>query len=257
MAEKMQGISPVVWVAVVVAACVTLITSFGFSLHFRQNGAWRKLPMYICAYCREWGYNLLSFCLYPFGFLPWSEPQSTEPAIVLLHGYSMNKSHMLVLLWRLRRAGFRNVRAVNLWPPLSSLHQIGQHTLRRLKTIPGPLTIVAHSMGGLVARHCAKEGAPIKQIITLGTPHAGTLMAAFGRGHNARDMRCDSKFLAELGDSRVPLTSIYSQLDNVIIPPHSAAFGSQVIEFDHCGHNTLVYDSQVFGAIVQALRTSG
>jgi len=111
-------------------------------------------------------------------------------------------------------------------------------------------------MGGLIARYCAAQGAQIKQIITLGTPHAGTLMAFFGRGHNARDMRQNSKFLRQLGACSVPLTAIYSTLDNVILPPQSAAFGPEIKEFTHCGHNTLVFDKRVFETVQKMLKTS-
>ena len=98
------------------------------------------------------------------------------------------------------------------------------------------LVIVAHSMGGLVARAWLRKhgGARLARVITLGTPHHGTCLASFGVGRNAAQMRragpadgLESEWLRALaaGESaatRALVTSIYTHHDNIISPQTSS-----------------------------------
>lgn len=82
------------------------------------------------------------------------------------------------------------------------------------------LTIVAHSMGGLVARRYLQLfGAhDVAQLITIATPHAGLprrvaqLCPVFGADKECMEMRADSLFIAKLNDPAhqplLPITTI-------------------------------------------------
>src|SRR5258708_2818056 len=62
------------------------------------------------------------------------------------------------------------------------------------------VTVIAHSMGGLGARaYLRTHGAGrVRKLITIATPHHGTVHARFGAGDNARQMSRGSRFLEEL-----------------------------------------------------------
>jgi pimeloyl-ACP methyl ester carboxylesterase len=89
----------------------------------------------------------------------------------------------------------------------------------------GPLTIVGHSKGGLVAAYYVKKlggWRRTRAVVTLGTPHHGTPVAYLGIplaavARSVFQMLPGSPFLARLQDgpwpAQVRLTSVWSRLD--------------------------------------------
>jgi triacylglycerol lipase len=178
------------------------------------------------------------------------------PPVVLVHGYLMNRACMLGLYWRLRRRGMRNLYLIDLRPTWGSIETVGARTAVKLRLISkgcggAPLVAVCHSMGGLVMRWCAQNDPtlPLAKIICLASPHQGTLVAALAVGANGVQLRQGSPLIASLLPSGVPVVSIYSDLDNMVLPAASAAFGERTIRFEHCGHATILYDARVFEAV--------
>ncbi len=181
-----------------------------------------------------------------------STPQPAKP-VLLVHGIVCNRGIWRPLLRALRAAGFGPIRAVNLEPLFADIdahtaHVIGE--LRRLRRDCGGarVAIVAHSMGGLVARAALRDAGPddISQIITIATPHHGTTLGRLLPVLPLRQMRRDSPWLAALnraqeGHFPVPLTSIYSANDTLISPPRSAALaGARQCELQGFGHLSLL-----------------
>jgi len=91
------------------------------------------------------------------------------------------------------------------------------------------VTILAHSMGGLASRYYI-EGLGgeeyVDSVVTLGTPHQGSLLATFGwftRG--GRAMTPGSEFLEELNEDcsvEVEYTVVWSEDDRTIRPAENA-----------------------------------
>ena len=90
--------------------------------------------------------------------------------------------------------------------------------------------LLCHSMGGLAAREYLRrhgEGR-VAKLITIATPHHGTVHARLGAGANAREMRQASAFLAALATREeeagpaCAAVSIYSTHDNLVAPRESA-----------------------------------
>lgn len=113
-----------------------------------------------------------------------SESGKTRPeeTVILLHAAVVGRSSLALLARRLRRLGFRvhnpgyaNRRldvaacAESLVPVLEGLSQAA----------PGPIHLVGHSMGGLVARRLLQLQRPdnFGRLVTLGTPHLGSPLA--------------------------------------------------------------------------------
>jgi len=92
------------------------------------------------------------------------------------------------------------------------------------------VNIVAHSMGGLVARWYIEEldgGKNVNKLITLGTPHRGTEMAklTFWTA-GAKSMIPKNEFIKELNSSPlakgVKYVAVWSKVDELVVPSERA-----------------------------------
>ena len=154
--------------------------------------------------------------------------------VLLLHGVVCNRGIWRGWLRELRAAGFTPVRALNLEPLLADIPTQAAHVARELVALQrasrgARIDVIAHSMGGLIARAALPLVGPqtIRRIVTLASPHHGTRVARHYRGAPVRQMRPDSPWLATLNAAQeehwsVPVTSIYSLEDNLVVPADSA-----------------------------------
>lgn len=163
-----------------------------------------------------------------------SPPMGGRPiGIVFVHGFVCNRGLWNPWLKRLRALGVPFV-AVNLEPVFGSIDSyvpIIEHAVQRVETATAqcPL-IVAHSMGGLAVRawlDASQSDTRVHHVITIGTPHRGTLLARFACTTNARQMRRNSRWqqaLAERepGTRHASFTCFYSHCDNIVFPASCA-----------------------------------
>src|SRR5687767_731660 len=106
------------------------------------------------------------------------------------------------------------------------------------------IDIVAHSMGGLAVRyllgHLPAAARRIRRVISLGSPHAGTLWAWLGWGEGAREMRPASDFLTALngaGTAGADLVSLRAPFDLRILPGTSSILsGARNYQLRSIGH---------------------
>jgi pimeloyl-ACP methyl ester carboxylesterase len=186
--------------------------------------------------------------------------------VLLLHGFACSRAVWRPLLGRLAAAGAGPVRAVSLEPLLADIDAHAGQLLGELEALAtggptGPITIVAHSMGGLVARAALRHAPPgrIGRLITLGTPHHGTSLACWFGWPSTRQMCPGSDWLARLNASQegrlaIPVTTLYSLDDNYIIPAASARLeGARVVEFDGLGHLGLLTADAVLERVIAEL----
>ncbi|MBL8726332.1 MAG: hypothetical protein JNK49_19975 [Planctomycetes bacterium] len=101
----------------------------------------------------------------------------------------------------------------------------------------GPVDIVAHSMGGLVARHAsgvadrgganaAQGRVSVARLFTLGTPHRGARLAELPVVHPlARRMRADSPWIRDLPTADYPILPYVLVPDQLIGPENAAPPG--------------------------------
>ncbi len=123
--------------------------------------------------------------------------------------------------------------------------------------------IIAHSAGGLVARHFIKflgGGKRVHSLVTLGTPHHGTYTSAlFPLNTVARQTLPGSEFLRQLNtgvDTREPVhyTSLWSRTDGVVIPSWSGRLkGARNVEVKFLTHWGYLWDRNVYGALREAI----
>lgn len=193
------------------------------------------------------------YMLRPVG-LQW-QPQARGLPVLLIHGYGCNSGYWRPMSDQLRAAGISHY-GIDLEPPGAAIDDFApqvQAAVEHLCAVTGSaqVIILAHSMGGLVARaYLRHHGADrIARVITLGTPHHGTVLADLGPGSNAVQMRCGSDWLGTLdafetaGDANLQrnlFCSIYSVHDNIVAPQNSSELpGARNLVFGAIGHVAL------------------
>jgi triacylglycerol lipase len=193
------------------------------------------------------------------------DPQ--RPAVLLVHGYMCNRAvwYPLLASGRLREC---NVATVNLEPvfsPIDSYGEVIARAIDALREATGAtrVTLVCHSMGGLAARaylHAHGDDA-VERVITVATPHNGTIFGAFGSGHNARQMRPGTTYLRDLTGAEPPeraarFVCIASRDDNLIVPRSSCLLpGARHILLDGIGHLALLVDPRLWDVLRELIVT--
>jgi pimeloyl-ACP methyl ester carboxylesterase len=159
-----------------------------------------------------------------------ADPLAARIPVLLVHGLIDNRSIFAVMRRALRRRGFSTVCSWNYSPLLHDVERgardLGAHISRiSQQTGHDQVHVVGHSLGGLIARyHVQRQDGDrrVAQLVTLGTPHQGSLLAHVLPTPLVRQLRPGSPLLQELADPapgyRTPLTAIYSDLDQVVLP---------------------------------------
>ena len=156
--------------------------------------------------------------------------------VLLVHGFFCNRGVWSAWLARLHSEGVPFV-AVNLEPVLGSIDdyagviEAGAAALEHA-TGMAPV-VVAHSMGGLAVRGWLAGCGDVtraRHVLTLGTPHQGTLLANWAFSRNGRQMRRNSRWLQALGSTEQAMapfhaarfTCYYGHCDNIVFPATAA-----------------------------------
>jgi len=101
------------------------------------------------------------------------------PKVLLLHGLMMRSPALLPLAWRLRKRGFdaETFSYSTIWRgPGEAMERLA---MRLYAMAPGPVHIVAHSLGGLIALETLSryQKLPPGRVVCMGAPIAGSSAA--------------------------------------------------------------------------------
>jgi pimeloyl-ACP methyl ester carboxylesterase len=195
---------------------------------------------------------------------PFFAPEACALPVLLVHGYGCNGGFWAALRARLRceRISHTTVDLEPVTAPLDDYVEHVERAVQRLRAATGAprVVIVGHSMGGLVARAWLRRhgAAHVARIVTVGTPHHGTGLAALGIGANARQMRQDAEWLSQLSHDdaahRALVTSIWSWHDNIVAPQTSCLLaGARNVAFSGIGHVALGSDPRVLCRILDEI----
>jgi triacylglycerol lipase len=223
-------------------------------------------------YFAELGASILIYSLYqPFeGLLMGTEKPRPSPhgrlPVLLLHGYVCNRGFMLPLRRYLNAHGI-SAYSHNLEPVYASIDSYADGLelhIERILAATGAekLVILAHSMGGLVARaYLRKHGTHhVAKLITLGTPHQGTVMGRLGAGENGRQLVPGSAWLRRLNEDTLtlPVVSVLSYQDNIVLPQESAALaGAKIVRLSGMGHVSMPFSRRVREVVLEEIRAAG
>jgi hypothetical protein len=159
-----------------------------------------------------------------------ADPLAARTPVLLVHGLVDNRSSFAVMRRHLRRRGFTTVCSWNYSPFLTDVargaRDLGNHIERICReTGHDRVHIVGHSLGGLMARYYVqRQGGDgrVATLVTIGTPHRGTVLANIAPTPLIRQLRPGSPVIREL-ELPAPgfttrITALYSDLDQLVLP---------------------------------------
>jgi triacylglycerol esterase/lipase EstA (alpha/beta hydrolase family) len=184
-----------------------------------------------------------------------------ETPVLLVHGVLCNAGVWVRLARYLRKRGVTGLYSLSYGPPLASIETFAEQLARKIDAIMAAtgaprVIIIAHSMGGLVARaHLREHGTGrIAGIVTIGSPHHGSMLAWFFPGRSLAQMRPGNAWLAQLNAERLDpalrFVSVWSWHDSMVAPQTSSELpGAVDIALAGIGHNALLGDAGVFALV--------
>lgn len=263
------------WALVLALATRELPILGSFAIAYRPRRGHRVPPLGAAGLLRvlgaeAWATLRLFFYYHPLeALVARREPVDVaagETPVVLVHGFYANAGFWESMKPALRAAGWTNLFSLNLEPLFididgyaRQLEERVAHACRRCGT--DSAIVVGHSMGGLVARACARRAPErIRHVVCIGSPHQGTELARLVPSITTRQMRPGSDWLNELNsdDHGVPGTNIYSEHDNIIVPQASAAPpGTPSVAVRGTGHLEMAFSPllrQTLNGVLEQLR---
>lgn len=193
-----------------------------------------------------------------------AQPMAGQVPLLLIHGYCSNRGFWWWLKPRLEGHG-RSVATLSLEPVFGRIDGYAEQVARRVEALcretgADRVALVGHSMGGLVSRAYLRRygGARVARLVTLATPHRGSILARFGLGRNAREMEPGKPWLRELELSplEVPCVAYYATHDNYVLPQSGALLvGAENRPLAGVGHLAMSVSPLVLDALLEA--TSG
>ncbi len=261
------------WGVMLLVRTALTILSFALSEAYRGErspsarigiGGWVRL---LCA--EVWAVLRVFFVLHPFE--PWlnrAEPQAVtnDMPTILVHGFFSNGGFWWGIKRYLHRHGIRNLYTVNLEPQFADIDELARQLEARVDQVcratgHNTVILVGHSMGGLVCRAYIQhlEGArQTAKLVTIGTPHHGTVHACVLPGRNLRQMRPGSGWLDALNRGwtsiRLPTACAYSCHDEIVAPQDSGALaGTRNIPLAGIGHLEMAFSARIRGFLLREI----
>lgn len=154
--------------------------------------------------------------------------------ILLVHGMVDNRSIFTVLRRALQRRGFRQVLSLNYSLLTGDVRQAAERLSAQIEAVCADtgferIHVIGHSMGGLIARYyvqCLGGDERVHTLVTLGSPHGGTLPAYLVPHRLGRQLRPGSDVVRELAlpapECRTRFLAVWSDLDQMMVPKRAA-----------------------------------
>ncbi len=193
-----------------------------------------------------------------------------ERPVIFIHGMGGHRGNFAPMSAWFRRQGRRRLYSVGL-PRRGDVDAHADHLGRFIDEVldangmpDGQVDLVAHSRGGIVARFALNDldtAGKVATLVTIGTPHEGTVTARYGRGRELDDLRPDSEVITRLR-RQLPWTGprlvcIYSSADPLVAPPeHAQVDGAINIELEGMSHCRLLLWPEGWRTAYDAVATS-
>lgn len=182
--------------------------------------------------------------------------------LVFVHGLMANRACFYPLQGYLRLGGFERQYAYN-YRSAGSIERIGVDLKRRLdrEIRGGRITLIGHSMGGLVARvflQMLGGDRRVDTLVTIGTPHLGSHAAAMLPTVFGDQLHPEGPFLRYLNALPAPrcrCVSFAAAEDRLVLPPRHALapFGEHRV-IENRGHLDVMMPGALYGSILDVLR---
>jgi triacylglycerol lipase len=212
-----------------------------------------------------------------FFYLPferWVVRKDPEPSagggmpVILAHGYFSNRGYFRPLVRGLEAAGVSPVFVPNfpgIFTPIEGYVEALHAQVERIAAGSGHgrVVLVCHSLGGLAAREYLRRHGTgrIAKLVTIASPHHGTVVAYAGIGANSAQMRPGSAFLAALEEAErgeppgIAATSIYSCHDNLVAPQETSRLPwAKNVALPGEGHIDILGSKRLLETVLEELR---
>jgi len=183
--------------------------------------------------------------------------------VVFLHGFMANGEVLRPLACEVQSATGLPTGLFSSPLRVTDFHSIVDRFEDYMATHVSPdatVSLVGHSLGGLVARWYTQERggeARVDRIVTLATPHRGTDRARWAPAGLRDALRQDGPVLGRLNSRTADLRSfaVVAGEDRLVVPPTSAGGmpGAEVITVPGVGHNEIIYHPRVYHEVVRVL----
>ena len=199
-----------------------------------------------------------------------SGAESRQP-IICIPGYAHNNSCYILLMKRLQNAGLGPVISYNYHPLLGSIEghaerlaSLIEHTLDN--SDHHKVSIIGHSMGGLVARHYLQELSGldnVEKLITLETPHQGLAIGRYAPGKCAKQMAPEHHFMKKIKEGTaslkdLPILGIYSDINPISAmgDTYKILDGKSDFFVSGYGHASVLYTKPIAEKVITFLKPS-
>ena len=190
--------------------------------------------------------------------------------IVLVHGIFDNRSIFALLRRGLRRRGFGSTYALNYNALTDDIRGVAMRLGDLVQDVceetgHEQVHVIGHSMGGLIGRYLVQRlggDEYVHTLVTLGTPHQGTLPANLVPITVARQMRVGGDLISELAEPapgcRTRFVAFWSDIDQLVIPQSHARvehpdLRARNVLMRGVGHLSLPVDGRVVREISSTL----
>ena len=199
-----------------------------------------------------------------------NDVEAAGTPIILVHGIVDNRSVFALLRRGLRRRGFGRIVNVNYSSFSGDIRLLAERLGEIVEQVCEETGferdhVVGHSMGGLVARYYVQRlggDERVHTLVTLGSPHQGTIPAYALPHPLVRQLRPGSDVLRELTapspGCRTRFVAVWSDLDQMIVPKRAATIvhpdlSARNVFLRGIGHLSLPVDGRVVHEICRTL----
>jgi triacylglycerol lipase len=187
------------------------------------------------------------------------EARPGDDVVVLVHGFLASAGVFRPLRARLEREAGARV-ATFTHAPCVGIRRIARRLADLIDQVPlgTRITVVGHSLGGVVARWYVQEmegHTRVSRTISLASPFRGVNVPQLLVG---ADLHEQSELLRRVRDRAhvhgVPHTSVVAAADSVVVGVETACLGfGDVVVVPKRGHNGLLFDHAVAGMVIDRL----
>lgn len=192
---------------------------------------------------------------------PLREHAESEHLVVFVHGYFASAGVWRPMADHLAVTGVAPRQLHFNYVPVGHVARHAERLAREVHRVHphGPVSVVAHSLGGLIARYYVQVlGGRLDALITMGTPHHGTARAQGWPLELARELSPASPLIARLERTRdrldhTAVTTMVAGLDVLVSRESAILDGARVVDIPWVGHHGLLYDPVAWDATVEGL----
>lgn len=188
-----------------------------------------------------------------------------DDVVVLVHGFLATAGVFRPLRARLERETGARVATFTHAPGVG-VRSIARRLADLVDRVPknSRVTVVGHSLGGIVARYYVQElggHARVARTVSLATPFGGVDVPQLLQRALGADVHAQSELLRRMRERAhehgVPHTSIVAAEDSVVAGVETAClgYGDVVIAPGH-GHNSLLFCDRVAGVVIDRVKTA-